>query len=100
MNLSHRQSAHCALTIPLSTFVLLIPWLFELDQPDGHVLVQLVEDDDHEEVRGCGCEGGQEPRLKTEIKTLSFCLQDIGVFSKDIYYIFKIFGMHDYVCCD
>ena len=54
--------------------------MLKLYQPDGHVLVQLVEDDDHKQVCSCGCEGGQQPRLKTEINTLVLreCFDIVG----------------------
>ena len=41
----------------------LSPGLFPVDEPERHVLVQLVEEDDHQQVEGGGHQGGQESRL-------------------------------------
>ena len=37
--------------------------LLPVDEPEGHVFVQLVEEDDHQQVEGGGHQGGQQPRL-------------------------------------
>ena len=41
----------------------LCPGLLPVDEPERHVLVQLVQQDDHQQVEGGGHQGGQESRL-------------------------------------
>ena len=41
----------------------LSPGLFPVDEPQRHVLVQLVEEDDHQQVEGGGHQGGQQSGL-------------------------------------
>ena len=41
----------------------LCPGLLPVDEPERHVLVQLVEEDDDQEVEGGGHQGGQQPGL-------------------------------------
>ena len=41
----------------------LCPGLFPVDEPEGHILVQLVEEDDHQQVEGGRHQGGQQSRL-------------------------------------
>ena len=41
----------------------LCPRLLPVDEPERHVLVQLVEEDDDEQVEGGGHQGGEQPGL-------------------------------------
>ena len=41
----------------------LCPRLFPVDEPERHILVELVEEDDDQQVEGSGHQGGQQSRL-------------------------------------
>ena len=75
----------------------LCPGLLPVDEPERHVLVQLVQQDDHQQVEGGGHQGGQESRLGEQnsllllvllegfpgnITTLWWQLDTIGTFHK------------------